>query len=155
MRVWRLSSSHYPLPDGEGARVHPGRWNLPGIAVVYSSATLSLAVLEALVHVDSDLLPADLVTLSADIPDQLAVETINDHELPPNWREYPAPEALQVTGTQWVQRGQTAVLSIPSVVAPGERNYLLNPAHADFRKIKWSEPSPFKWDPRLLKKKAT
>jgi len=149
MKVWRLSSSRYPLPDGEGARLHPGRWNLPGIAIVYASATLSLAALETLVHVDSDLLPDDLIVLSADIPEKLTIETINDHELPSNWREYPAPEALQVLGTQWVRRGQTAVLSVPSVVVPGERNYLLNPAHPDFSKIKWSKPSPFKWDPRL------
>ena len=149
IRVWRLSSSHYPVPDGEGARLYPGRWNLPGVAVVYASATLSLAVLETLVHVDSDILPDNLITLSADIPDQLAIEVIQDDELPSNWREYPVPEALQVRGTQWVQRGHTAVLSVPSVVAPGERNYLLNPAHPDFSKIKWSKPSPFKWDPRL------
>ena len=149
MRVWRLSSRHYPVPDGEGARLHPGRWNLPGIAVVYASATLSLAVLETLVHVDSDILPDNLITRSADIPDQLAVEVIKEDELPSNWRDYPAPEALQVIGTQWVQRGNTAVLSVPSVVSPGERNYLLSPAHSDFSKIKWSKPSPFKWDPRL------
>ena len=149
MRVWRLSSSHYPVPDGEGARLHPGRWNLPGIAVVYASATLSLAVLETLVHVDSDILPDNLITRSADIPDQLAVEVVKEDELPSNWRDYPAHEALQVIGTQWVQRGNTAVLSVPSVVSPGERNYLLSPAHSDFSKIKWSKPSPFKWDPRL------
>ena len=149
MRVWRLTSSRYPSPDGEGARSYPGRWNLPGIAVVYTSATLSLAVLETLVHVDSDLLPDDLVTLSAGIPDGLAIEMIKDTQLPANWREYPAPEALQVIGAQWVQKGQTAILSVPSAVTPGERNYLLNPAHADFAKIKWSRPSPFKWDLRL------
>lgn len=149
MKVWRLSSSRYHLPDGEGARLYPGRWNLSGSAVVYASATLSLAVLETLVHVDSDLLPDDLIILSADIPDELAMETFHDRDLPSNWREYPAPEALQVLGTQWVQRGQTAVLSVPSAVVPGERNYLLNPAHPDFSKIKWSKPSPYKWDRRL------
>jgi RES domain-containing protein len=150
MRVWRLSSSRYPLLDGEGARLYGGRWNLPGNAIVYASATLSLAALEILVHTDSDLLPKDLIVRSADIPEQLGIEMINENELPPNWRDYPAPEALQAMGTTWVNRGQTAVLSVPSVVIREERNYLLNPAHADFAKISWSEASPFQWDARLL-----
>jgi len=32
-----------------------------------------------------------------------------------------------------------------------EINYLLNPAHPDFDKIKISPPEPFSLDPRLLK----
>jgi Uncharacterized conserved protein len=150
MRVWRLCSSRYLLPDGEGARLYGGRWNLPGTAVVYTSATLSLAVLETLVHTDSDLLPANLIVLSADIPDELKIEVINEDGLPPNWRDYPAPDAIQTLGTAWVNRGQTAVLSVPSVVIREERNYLLNPVNADFANIRWSEPRPFQWDPRLL-----
>jgi|SRR3989338_6237004 len=150
MRVWRLSSKRYPLPDGEGARLYGGRWNLPGTAIVYTSATLSLAALEMLVHTDSDLLPKDLIVRAADIPEQLGIEMINENELPPNWRDYPAPEALQALGTEWIGRGQAAVLSVPSVVICEERNYLLNPAHADFAKISWSEADPFRWNPRLL-----
>jgi len=150
MRVWRLCSSRHPVPDGKGARLHGGRWSFPGSPVVYASATLSLAVLEQLVHVDWDLLPQDLITLSADIPDHVKIESINEARLPSNWRDYPAPEALQALGTEWVNRAETAVLSVPSVVIPEERNYLLNPAHSDFRRIRWSEPRPFVWDPRLV-----
>jgi len=130
--------------------MYGGRWNLTGTAVVYASATLSLAALEILVHTDSDLLPKDLIVRSADIPEQLGIEMINENGLPPNWRDYPAPEALQAMGTTWVNRGQTAVLSVPSVVIREERNYLLNPTHAEFAKISWSEASPFRWDARLL-----
>jgi RES domain-containing protein len=151
MRVWRLCSRRHHVPDGEGARLSGGRWNLPGTAVIYTSASLSLAVLEILVHVDSDLLPPDLVILSADIPDRLKIDSLNENQLPPNWTVYPAPEATQALGTEWVRRAQTAVLSVPSVVIRHERNFLLNPAHGEYGKIVWSKPSPFTWDPRLAK----
>ncbi len=150
MRVWRLCSSRHPAPDGEGARLSGGRWNFPGSAVVYASATLSLAVLEKLVQVDWDLLPKDLITFSAEIPDRVEIETIHEATLPSSWRDYPAPEAIQALGTAWVNRAETAVLSVPSVVIPEERNYLLNPARSDFRRIRWAEPRPFVWDPRLI-----
>jgi len=138
------------MPDGEGARLTGGRWNFPGTTVVYASATLSLAFLELLVHVDLNLLPQDLITLSANVPDHVKIGTIHEAALPPNWRDYPAPEALQALGTDWVNRAKTAALSVPSVVIPHERNYLINPAHSDFRRIRWTEPRPFVWDSRLV-----
>lgn len=151
MKVWRLCSNHHPLPDGEGARLYGGRWNVPGKAIVYTSGTLSLAVLKKLVHTDPDLLPSNMIELSADIPDYLDIEVVSEDGLPQDWRDYPAPESIQALGTQWAGENRTAVLSVPSVVVPTERNYLLNPRHADFPKIRWSEPNPFQWDPRLIR----
>jgi RES domain-containing protein len=151
MKVWRLCSSRYPQPDGEGARQYGGRWNLPGTAIVYTSSTRALAVLEQLVHTDSDIPPINQIILSADIPDRLVIEEVDEGELPPNWRDYPTPETVQAIGTAWVRKGQTAILSVPSVIISEERNYLLNPAHPDFPKIRWSRPIPFQVDPRLIK----
>lgn len=108
------------------------------------------AVLEMLVHVDSDLLPLDLMALSAEFSSNLTVRTVAEEELPRDWRVYPAPESTQALGTAWAHSGDTAVLSVPSVVVPNERNYLLNSAHPDFSKITWSAPRPFHWDARLL-----
>jgi RES domain-containing protein len=150
MEVWRLSLRRYPGIDGEGARAHGGRWNLPGTAVVYTSATLSLATLEHLANVDPDLLPHDLVSLSGDLPDHLSIRKIAAADLPANWRDYPAPEELKRIGTDWATSGQTLVLSVPSVVVPHERNYMLNPAHQHFGQIQWKQPSPFSLDSRLL-----
>ncbi|HZP41975.1 MAG TPA: hypothetical protein VFD84_10765 [Candidatus Binatia bacterium] len=38
---------------------------------------------------------------------------------------------------------------MPSAVVPEERNYLLNPAHRDFRRIAFGAPRPFSFDPRV------
>ena len=82
MHVWRLARSAYTTPNGEGAKKYGGRWTPAGLAVVYTSASLALAAVEALVHADSDLLPEDLVILSANIPDTLPVRTISLDDLP-------------------------------------------------------------------------
>lgn len=119
--------------------------------MVYSSGSLSLAALELFVHVDADLVPTDLVAIPADIPDSVRLDTVRIDGLLRGWRRYPAPEALKDIGTAWVTKGSTAVLAVPSAVIPEERNYLLNPAHRDFKRIRIRKPVPFHFDSRMWK----
>ena len=51
--------------------------------------------------------------------------------------------------TNWANVLATAVLNVPSAEIPKERNYLLNPAHPGFRRIRFSDPEPFYFDARL------
>lgn len=149
--VWRLAKSPHASLRGEGARLYGGRWNHPGVRVAYASATLSLAALEYFVHLDTDLAPPGLVSLRVEIPEGLRRETIEVADLPKSWRTYPAPETLQDLGTEWVRRGESALLSVPSAVVPEERNYLLNPEHSEFSRIRLGSPRPFDFDPRMWK----
>lgn len=151
MRVWRICSRRYRRFDGEGARLYGGRWNYAGTSIVYTSGSLSLAALELFVHVDTDLAPDGLVAIPADIPEDVAVGTVDIAKLPRNWRAYPAPEALKDIATAWVKGSSTAVLAVPSVVIPSEQNYLLNPGHRDFRRVRIQKARPFEFDPRLWK----
>ena len=150
-RVWRLCKRRYAVSafDGDGARRYGGRWNPPGLRVVYTSETISLAALEALVHVDPPEAPEDLVVICVDIPDDIGVTDLTARMLPRTWRSTPAPARLQQLGATWVRAASTAVLSVPSVVVPQERNYLLNPAHPDFARIQLGRPKAFSIDPRL------
>ena len=150
MFVWRLTLRKHAAPNGEGARTYGGRWNRPGTPVVYTSASLSLAVLEYLVHVDSDNLPASLVSIEATVPDNLHIKTISIAQLPGNWKDIPIPVALQELGSAWSTAMTSPVLRVPSAVIESEWNYLLNPLHPDFRRITWKQPTPFSFDPRLL-----
>jgi RES domain-containing protein len=149
MKVWRLAKAAYTTPNGEGAKKYGGRWNPSGLAVVYTSESLALAAFEALVHADSDLLPDNLVILSAEIPDTLSIRTITPKELPAHWQAIPAPRALQAIGTEWIRAEKGVGLRVPSSVISQEWNLLLNPAHPDFSKIKWTNDGPFNWDKRL------
>lgn len=141
MRLWRVSA-HRGF-DGEGARLFGGRWNHPGTRVVYAAATLALAVLEFLAHVDRDLPPADLIAHHVDVPDEARTETLDETKLPRDWRAYPSPPLLRDIGTRWAAAGSSLLLRVPSAVlgvepelVVGERNYLINPAHAEFKRVR-------------------
>jgi RES domain-containing protein len=153
VRVWRVVPTGHRAFDGEGNRRFGSRWVPRGLPAVYASATLSLAALELFVHTDPDLAPADLLAISADIPDDLTVHELALPDLPGTWREIPAPAELQELGQSWIAEGKTAMLSVPSVVVPPERNYVLNPAHAGFKRIQTGEAYDFSFDPRMWKGK--
>jgi RES domain-containing protein len=154
LRVWRLCRRRFAAFDGEGARRAGGRWNRPGVAVVYTSGTLSLAALEYFVHLDPEDRPDDLVAVPARVPDDLSRTTVEPARLPRNWRAYPAPEGLADIGRDWIEKGDTAVLEVPSALVPREWNYLLNPSHADFRRIEVGKAEPFVFDARMRKAEA-
>lgn len=136
MRVWRIAPAGHPLFDGEGTRRFGSRWIPRGLRAVHASATLSLAALELLVHTDPDVIPPNLVAVHVDIPDTLPVRSIDSSDLPKAWRRFPAPDALQEFGREWIQQAATAVLSVPSAIIPLERNFVLNPSHRDFGAIR-------------------
>ena len=100
---------------------------------------------------DIDTVPDELVAIQADIPDTLAIETVKIEGLPKDWRRYPGPEALKDIGPAWASKASTAILAVPSAVIPEERNYLLNPAHRDFKRIRLHKPAAFRFDVRMWK----
>jgi RES domain-containing protein len=153
MLVWRLTrKAHSAEPlNGEGAKRFGGRWNHVGNAVVYTSASLSLAVLEYLVHLPISDLPDDLISIQLRFPDDLPRTEFPSRKLPDNWRRFPAIEELQDLGTDWVRAAKTAILMVPSVVIPSERNYLINPEHSEARQVEVISSEPFALDIRLYR----
>jgi RES domain-containing protein len=132
--------------------LHGGRWTRPGIPAVYTSASLALAALEVFVNLERPEPPGDLVSIAADIPETLTVSRIAPSELPASWRSYPAPEALADLGARWAKELKSPVLAVPSAVIPQELNYLLNPLHSDFKRIRVGKPEAFRFDPRLRRR---
>ena len=151
MTGWRIVKSRYAAAafDGEGARLYGGRWNSPGTPMVYTSSTISLAVLEVLVHLQEANLLSSYSLISASFDDAL-VERLDHSMLPDGWRTYLAPSELQRIGDEWVRSQRSAVLEVPSVIVVRESNYLLNPTHPDFSSVVIGEPEPFTFDERLL-----
>ena len=155
-KAWRLVKTKYLAHafDGEGARIFGGRWNSPGVPVVYLAQSLALAALEVLVHLQS----AQPLTAWSTIPvtfSERLVKTVAEDSLPARWNEWPAPVALQEIGDAWVAAGVSAMLSVPSAVVPAERIYLLNPLHPGFRRVRIGEATPFAFDARLKPGRAT
>ncbi|MFL6248166.1 MAG: RES family NAD+ phosphorylase [Thermoanaerobaculia bacterium] len=149
--AWRIVKTQYAddIFSGEGARLLGGRWNTSGHRVVYTSATISLATLELVIHTGrADLVPT-FVIVSCSFPEAI-VENIDESRLPANWRDFPPPPELQQMGNEWLMSGSSAVFSVPSAVTPEERNYLLNPEHEHFRSVDVGASRPFHIDLRLL-----
>ena len=88
-KAWRLIKERHKKNafTGEGARIAGGRWNHRGIVVVYTSETLSLAVIELFVHLDIIEAKFTLVYFSVEILDVDMKEEINPHNLPFNRKE--------------------------------------------------------------------
>lgn len=107
-------------------------------------------MLEYFVHLTPDDPPSDLVLVTAEVPDDIPRREIRAEELPPRWRETPAPPELATFGDEFVERAELAALLVPSALSPHERNWLLNPAHPDFKSIAVHPVEPLHYDLRLL-----
>ena len=151
--AWRIIQRKFAKLTfrGEGARLFGGRWNSPGHAVVYTAQSLALAALEILVHVDSDKLLQDYFAIPVTVDPQLITQ-VDKSALPNNWRAYPASKATRTIGDEWISEGVLPVLQVPSAVIPPEFDFLLNPSHKEFRKLRVGKPQRFRFDRRLTDK---
>ncbi len=131
---------------GEGARINGGRWNNKGTSVVYTSSSISLASMEIMVNLPSAVLLEQYVRIQVQIEDDLAEELT---DLPKDWNSRPASPTTKAIGDRWITEKSSAVLKVPSVVVPEEHNYLLNPNHKDWKRIKINQPIVYHFDPRL------
>jgi RES domain-containing protein len=116
--------------------------------MVYTAESQSLAMLELLVQ--DEPLRAHYVMIPAEIPNSVKIDRVTVAELPDDWRDLAAREHLRMLGGKWIASGASAVLAVPSAVVPAETNYLLNPRHPSFSKIKVGTPQTVLTDPRLL-----
>ncbi len=132
-RAYRIVSPKYPPFDGTGTHRWGSRWISPGRWVVHAAETYALAVLENLVHWQTSTLPPTLVCVEVKIPDELDQEQLDPIDAPVlAENDYAASRAI---GDEWYDRGETAVLWVPSVVSPYESNILFNQRHRDFSQI--------------------
>ena len=152
MQAWRITQQKHARAafSGEGARLYGGRWNSPGVAMVYAAQSQSLAVLEVLVHLDAPGLLRKYVFLEATFDESMVIE-LGRASLPKNWQMDPVPKSVQAVGDKWAASGESAVLRVPGVLVPDESNYLLNPRHPDFAKLTVSRPHAFRFDARSAK----
>jgi RES domain-containing protein len=134
--------------DGEGARKMGGRWNPPGIPVAYLSESRALAALEILVHTGRAAAHLPWVVIEAEVPVGM-IEAVSLGALPEGWDDIASPSVSRKFGAEWVQRGKTAAILLPSAFVPEERILMLNVRHPDFRKLVFSAPKPFLFDHRL------
>ena len=148
MLVYRITGKKYANDiSGTGAAIFGGRWNKKGTPVLYTGGSKEIALLETIVHTPPMLVP-DLDILTFEIPDDSITE-IKIENLPKNWIDYPAPSILAKIAEDWVIKGETIALKVPSCIIHSACNYILNCRHPDYNKVKLVEHKDFHFDSRL------
>lgn len=149
MIIYRITRSKYAGDlSGKGAEIYGGRWNNPGKPVLYTSATMSLAFLEVLVHLPYGMTPEDLVLISLSI----SLDPSNIYsplELPDNWKQIPPASQTKEIGEQWLNEKKFPAMRVPSVILPVEHNILLNPLHPGYKNLEIINREPLFIDSRL------
>ncbi|TSJ35914.1 RES domain-containing protein [Mucilaginibacter corticis] len=125
------------------------RWNPNDLYMLYTAASRSQACLENVVHRDRVGLTQLFNVMTIDIPDNLVTHQITLKHLPADWKQFINMPLTQQMGADWIRSNRSAVLKVPSSIIDGEVNYLLNPAHPDYKKIRLVSSEPFTFDQRI------
>ena len=150
MIVYRITGRKYANDlSGIGAAKFGGRWNKKGSPVLYTGETKEIALLETTVHTPPMLIPK-LSILTIEIPD-FSITEIEIKDLPSNWYDYPAPTILSEISENWILKGNSVALSVPSCIIHSAKNYILNCNHKDYKSVKVKEIKNFYFDTRLKK----
>lgn len=152
MKAWRIvlrkfgRTSRVAFGGLSGFSVD-GRWHNAGRHLDYAAQSLSLAILERLVHYKRfDALEPHLMYV-LDVPDS----AIESAPVPLHgWDGDEPARAAQAIGNSWCDERRSPSLLVPSAVTAGEYNLMINSRHPDWQ-WKWviSGPVTFAFDARL------
>jgi RES domain-containing protein len=152
MHIYRFGLKKF-ISDlsGQGAKIYGGRWNAVGNAMLYSSYSPSLAMLEFACNASgiTKTIQTSLLTLKLDSKVKIEIITLND--LPANWQQVPSPDSLKVIGNNWLKSNKTLALKVPSAIMPLECNLLINSLHKEFFKLEIENFVDMNIDSRILK----
>jgi len=147
--AYRVAKKRYPVYDAAGAILAGGRWTSPGVAVIYAAEHYATAILEKLVHAGRLALPGSHHAAEILIPDDIAIEEF-DPGAHSGW-DLEGSSVSRTFGDFWVAAARTPVLAVPSVPGqPVERNFVINLAHPDARRIRPQRAFDVVWDGRLF-----
>ena len=154
--VWRIATDtrDYEADDltGAGAKITGGRWNEPGIPMLYAAASRALACLETVVHLNAGGLPLNRYLVEIEVPDGIwaAAEIAEAASLDVGWDASPAGRVSISFGSRWAMSRRSLLLFVPSVIVPEENNILINPEHPDLSRLRARKVRKWLYDPRLI-----
>lgn len=151
MKVYRITNCRY-INDlsGTGAALYGGRWHNKGTYVLYAASSSSLALLESIAHITS-IIQLRYCMVCLQLPD-VSIDAITTSDLPAGWNNNPPPDIIKNIGDDFIKKNKFLALKLPSAIIAEENNLLINPAHADFKKVKIVFSRQINIDERLLKK---
>ena len=84
-QAWRIADGRFDPFSPVGASLVGGRWNSPGLGVIYASRSFAGAMLECLAHAGIGRVPKTHVAIEIAIADSVAVEREDESGLPVGW----------------------------------------------------------------------
>jgi RES domain-containing protein len=149
MIVYRICNTLYKDDiSGYGASVRGARWNAPGTSMLYTSEHISLCALEMLVNIILTEVKINFHLLQISVPENASLSLVTAQKLKQNWRDDEG--YTNFIGNEFCKNKDSLLLKVPSAVISEEYNYLINPTHPDFKKIKILNSKPFIFDQRLF-----
>jgi RES domain-containing protein len=134
---------------GTGAKLYGGRWNHKGLAALYTSSSISLSLLEILVNALSLEHLQSLSLMKIEVPAGLETSVRTLKQLKAQW--FDDVEYSRFIGSEFLQNRNFLMLQCPSSVVMEEYNFVLNPLHADYHKVKLVSAVEYQFDKRLFK----
>lgn len=152
MQIWRICRAKFAGEafSGLGARRFGGRWNSPGVPMVYASSSLALAAMELFVHLEPNLQPDDLVSVAATLPQGEPARRLETIALPASWWADDF-EPLRALGDHWIREKSSLALAVPSAALRMDWNVLVNPLHPAMAEVEVEEPQEFHFDARMFR----
>lgn len=153
MLVYRIVKDENRASDltGTGAFLVGGRWNSEGINALYTSENAALAMLEVLVHVDSEELPPHLYLVTIEVNEQAIIKQLSSYDLPEDWRR-PGNSLVKEAGDKILKEKACIGFKVPSAAFPLQYNYVLNPLHPSFKEhVKVLKIVPLATDNRFFR----
>ena len=145
--LWR--SSNYRSLAGEGGLRFSARWHTAGRRIVYLAESPAGAMIELLVHLELDEAdwPRSYHLLQVEYPADLRVETLKATPAK-NWKRSLA--ATRKVGDAWLRSGRSSLARVPSAILPETWNVLLNPEHAESKRVRIVKTVRAEFDTRRL-----
>lgn len=149
MKVFRLAPRKFANDiSGTGAKLYGGRWNEKGIPCIYTSESRALAMCEFAVHQTLETMPSTIQLVTLEVPNK-SIFNVQLKKLPKDWRTYPTSFKLKRIGSELLEANNYLIIKVPSSIIPEESNYILNPMHRDFEKIKLVSSDKYDFDERF------
>ena len=134
MIVYRLAIPKYANDiSGEVASIYGGRWNPVGIKALYASQNISLCILEILVRAQKKINPPDYQLITLELPENNMTK-IKLSQLKTGWKQH--IEYTQWIGKEFLKDNKFLTMKVPSAIVEKENNFIINPLHSDFRRVK-------------------
>ncbi|MEO6637454.1 MAG: RES family NAD+ phosphorylase [Ginsengibacter sp.] len=147
MIAYRLATPQYAADlSGEGALIYGGRWNPVGFKALYTSESISLCLLKILARTRVKNTPVDYQLITLEFPENL-LTVIKVSQLKEGWKSH--VEYTQWIGEEFLKHNKSLVMQVPSAIVEKENNFILNPLHKDFSKLKIKESEALNLDKRL------